>query len=247
MLSFKEFITESKTTDHPFPDKFSTNLSPEEFKNARNRVAGIGMGVRSYNRYVNLKSELPADTHSDQGIKNVSKALDIAFDKNKNLSIDGDHTVYHATRHNVKFDKDGLTTIRALVSVGPSLQGVMTHVKKQYPGEDTSSVDAHHILQINYKDSGSVPMVYIGHHSARSSEKESILPPFTTFRHIETSQHGVHPETGKPIFVHTVEPTFTHPRYDRDFSSLSKDEKIKRFGHIKPMAQPEPKKKGKKK
>ena len=121
MLSFKEFITESKTTDHPFPDKFSTNLSPEEFKNARNRVAGIGMGVRSYNRYVNLKSELPADTHSDQGIKNVSKALDIAFDKNKNLSIDGDHTVYHATRHNVKFDKDGLTAIRALVSAGPSL------------------------------------------------------------------------------------------------------------------------------
>ena len=77
--------------------------------------------------------------------------------------------------------------------------------------------------------------------------KSPFFPRSQHFKHIETSQHGVHPETGKPIFVHTVEPAFTHPRYDRDFSSLSKDEKIKRFGHIKPMAQPEPKKKGKKK
>ena len=60
MLSFKEFITESKTTDHPFPDKFSTNLSPEEFKNARNKVAGIGMVVFFIKSIVGIHHQKPA-------------------------------------------------------------------------------------------------------------------------------------------------------------------------------------------
>lgn len=244
MLSFKEFITEVKTTNHPFPDKISIALTPDEMKSHRNKIASIGMGIRDYNRYIKIKGEMPPDTHSDSHIKAVAKALDVVFDKKRDISVDGEQTFYHATRHNVKFDDHGLTTVRALVSTAPQLKNVMTYLKKQYPGEDTTSVEKHHILEIKHSGSDSnVPAVYIGHHSTRSREKEIIFPPFTTFRHIESRDGGIHPETGKQIMVHTVEPVFTHPRYDRKFSSLSQEEKIKQFSHIKPMVQLELKKK----
>ena len=237
MLSFKEFITEAKKKqmDYRFPDKISQAYTPQEIKGlqVRNKIASIGYGTRAYSRYTRIMGRIPNDNTSDNDVNKKAAALDFLFaDKSRDTTLDSPATLYHATRHEVEFDKDGLTTIKGFFSTGLDYDKVLTHLTKEEPGKDLNKLKAHHVLEVKYEPHGNVPGSYIAHHSGRSSEHEVVLPPFTTLKHIATRQEGIHPETGKPILVHTVQPMFTHKRFDRGYADLSPEDKLKRDSYI---------------
>ena len=235
MLSFKEFIAEatSKPVVHPFPDRISQAVPTEDRQRVRNLVAGIGQGVRSYNKYILLRHDMPALSHKDSHFKRTTEALDTIFNRDHNMSIEGPATLYNATRHEVEFDDKGRTMIRGIVHTSPILNSVMTQLNKNHPGEDTSKLKAHHILEIQHEGAHSnVPAVYIGHHSTRSSEREALLPPLTEFEHVATREHGVNERTGKPILIHTVKPVTTYPQYDRAYPTETEDQHLERWQRI---------------
>jgi len=235
VLTYNQLIeaVKSSTTKFAYPDKIEPNLSHEEFKEARNKIASIGQGIRGFNRHCLIKNSLPTSSDADYDKRTILKAMDTLFKPDRNLSLDGDNTIYHGMRHEPKFEENGLTTIKALVSAAPTAQRAITYAGKTLKGETQHPSDVHHVLEIKQRFGQNVPAVNIAHHSTRSSENEIVMPPFTVFKKVGERQEGIHPKTKKPVVIHTVYPVFTHPNYDMEFKDLSKEEKRERVAYLR--------------
>jgi hypothetical protein len=213
-----ETLMEREQLNNKLDDK---HLSSDELKDVNRGIQTLTRD-RTFNHHIMSRGELPHTSTTDTKHRYARKALDIVFHKKKDLSIDKKTVLYHATRHNVEFDESGHTTIKPVLSASLSHRKVYTHLHRGRNDQEKGTVEGlkqHHALAIHYdpEKHGHIPAVNISQHSGMKSEDEVIMPPHTKFKHIYTERVGEHPETGKQILVHHVEPVETHPLYDRSY------------------------------
>ncbi len=246
MKSFKEFITEiRKFEPTSYVSSFENKLKEPNF--TKEEIGHINNGIQSltrckeYNNHCLIRGEIPTEQTNDPDKKRVARMFRLLFDPKNNANIEGKHVLYHGTKHDINFDDidgdDLTTTIKPALSSSTSLKTAkkfLTNGVSKLPKSQQdvfNNMKQHHILAIHYDSikHNNVPAVNISHHSSIKNEDEIILPPKTTFKHINTESAGINDKTGKPILIHHVEPVYTHPSYDSSFSNWTDEQKRHRM------------------
>lgn len=211
-------LMEREQLDNKLDDK---HFSADELKSINRGVQTLTRD-RTFNHHILSRGDMPHTSTADTKHRYARQALDLIFHKKKDVSIDKKTVLYHAARHHVKFDENGHTVIKPVLSASTSHKKIYTHFHRGRSEEEKKTVaglDHHHGLAIHYNPEkhNHVPAVNVTSHSGMKSEDEVVMPPQTRFKHIYTERLGEHPETGKQILLHHVEPVSTHPLYDRSY------------------------------
>lgn len=232
MLTFLQFLNEAarKPFIPTFPDKLSELRTSEEVAKAKRGVQSLSRD-RGYNWIARKfgSGNLAAPSRKG-GTGYSSAAIGILFDPDEpSLAHDKPALVYHGARHMVQFDPNNITLIHQPTSTTPSLDKAISHSKRDRMGDIER--EEHHVLAIHYdpKTHAHAPLVNIAHHSAYGKEDELLFPPGQQYELISSEPHGLHPETGKKIVVHHVEPSTSHHAFDPTFNKNNKEEFTRRI------------------
>lgn len=224
-----------------FKSTFEDKLTEPRF--TKEEVAQINNGVQSltrcrdYNNHCLIHSDIPTEQTNEPDKKRVARMFRIVFDPKRQANIDGKHILYHGTKHDIHFnDVDGddlITTVLPSVSSTTNLEKAKRFLTNgvaklsQTQRDNFDNLTVHHMLAIHYDSNkhNNVPAVSVSRHSSIKTEEEVIMPPRTTFRHINTETIEYHPTTNKRILLHHVEPVYTHRSYDRSFKTWTPEQK----------------------
>ena len=222
MKTLQEYLAEERAARKPFvsrfPDTLSGIRSPEHMDVIRSGMWAYVSG-QDLNKKILARgaADIPAEAGRDAPAVRSMRGINRIFDpKQPSGSITHPQVTYHGTRHNVEFDHNFETTIIPVTSTTPNLEAAVSHAVLARDGKRPPA-DEHHVLRIHWDPvkNKNVPLVPIARFSPYAKEEELLMPIGTRFRQLNYTTHmEAHPETGKRVIIHDVEPIEANAGHD---------------------------------
>lgn len=229
MKGLKEFLKESKVLPAsllnvaPSSKEDRAKMHEPKMDGKDRKIPGMMAAFqngenRDMNRRMRTGQSLASSsTQPHIGIKAAFHDVMGRGSHSKGKSISHPGTFFHGQTHAPETDEHGVVTHKAFTSWSSNPSTAMQFTKNKGQDKDTDH-DAHHVFVLHHDPENSKGHSMFSlhskeHSSARYREEEAVSPP-TKYRITKTEHVGQHPETGKAVFQHTVEPHEVHPNWN---------------------------------